>query len=256
MKKPTIGVFGLGNMGGAIFERIPDTFSKLAYDPFKNNYPHPLEMDISNVISKSDILILCVKPDGIIPILEGIKIPKQIISIAAGISLSTLRMYSHPDSKILRIMPNLPLTHGEGVIACVGDKDLFSIASEIFQSCGKVIELKNEEEIDCITALSGSGPAFVFTFAQAMAEGGVLTGLNYSKSLEIAIQTIKGSVILLEKELKNDSESHPYKWRNKVTSAGGTTIAGLEKLEGGGFVHSVMNAIMQAFKRTKEIGRK
>ena len=165
-------------------------------------------------------------------------------------------MNSHSDSKAIRIMPNLPLVAGEGVVACFGDTDLVEEAKSIFQNTGLVIELNNENEIDIITALSGSGPAYVYTFLQALAEGGLKCGLSYTQSLQIAIQTVKGSIIYMENELKNNPTTHPYQLRNKVASPSGTTIYGLESLEKNGFTHSVMEAIFIGYLRAKELGRK
>jgi len=254
--KKTIGIFGIGNMGYPIYKNIPDIYETLVYDPYTNHTDIPLESSSEVMIERSDILILCVKPDKIETVLRSIQSPKKIISIAAGITLSTIKMNSHSDSKAIRIMPNLPLVAGEGVVACFGDTDLVEEAKSIFQNTGLVIELNNENEIDIITALSGSGPAYVYTFLQALAEGGLKCGLSYTQSLQIAIQTVKGSIIYMENELKNNPTTHPYQLRNKVASPSGTTIYGLESLEKNGFTHSVMEAIFIGYLRAKELGRK
>lgn len=253
--KQTIGVIGLGNMGYPIYKKIPIEFDKIAYDPFTNKEDVLQVETLEEVIKKSNILILCVKPDKITSILQEIKIPKNIISIAAGITLNTMKEFSHSDSNLLRIMPNLPLLSEQGVIACTGNKSLFEIAKVIFKDMGLVVELANENEIDIITALSGSGPAYVFTFIHALAEGGLKCGLSYSQSLKIAIQTVKGSAIFLENELKANSNTHPYQLRNKVTSPGGTTIYGLDKLEEGRFNYTVIDSVSSAYLRAKELGK-
>jgi pyrroline-5-carboxylate reductase len=254
--KQTIGVIGLGNMGYPIYKKIPLEFDKIAYDPYINKEDVIQEKSLNDIIKKSNILILCVKPDKISTILQEIKVPKNIISIAAGITLSTMREFSHNDSNLLRIMPNLPLLSEEGVIACTGNKSTFELAKNIFKNMGLVIELANENEIDIVTALSGSGPAYVFTFIHALAEGGLKCGLSYSQSLKIAIQTVKGSAIFLENELEANSNLHPYLLRNRVTSAGGTTIYGLDKLEEGRFNYTVMESVNSAYLRAKELGKK
>lgn len=254
--KQTIGIVGLGNMGYPIYKNIPLEFEKIAYDPYINKEDVLQEKSLNDLIEKANILILCVKPDKITSILQEIKIPKNIISIAAGITLSTMREFSHIDSTCLRIMPNLPLLSGEGVIACTGNESILAVAKDIFKNMGLVVELANENEIDIITALSGSGPAYVFTFIQAMAEGGLKCGLSYAQSLKIAIQTVKGSAIFLEKELESNSNIHPYNLRNRVTSPGGTTIYGLDKLEKGVFSYTIMDAVNSAYLRAKELGKK
>ena len=252
--KESICVFGLGNMGLPIYHRIPSEFYKLAYDPYIVQNEVQLETDMKKAVESSDILILCVKPDKIIPLLLDIHLPKKIISIAAGITLHALQENLPKGSKVLRIMPNLPLISGEGVIGACGDKDLMQTAKLIFSASGSFIELEKEDEINCITALSGSGPAFAFTFLQALTEGGLKCGLSYPTSLKIAIQTIKGSMIFLENELKTKPETHPYLWRNKVTSPGGTTIYGLHALENGNFNYLVVDAVYKAFLRARELG--
>jgi pyrroline-5-carboxylate reductase len=254
--KQAIGVIGLGNMGYPIYKKIPLEFDKIAYDPYLNKEDVVQEKSLNDVIKKANILILCVKPDKISGILQEIKVPKNIISIAAGITLNTMKEVSHTDSNILRIMPNLPLLSEEGVIACIGNKSIFEIAKLIFKDMGMVVELANENEIDIITALSGSGPAYVFTFIHALAEGGLKCGLSYSQSLRIAIQTVKGSAIFLENELDANSNLHPYHLRNKVTSPGGTTIYGLGKLEEGNFNFTVMESVNYAYLRAKELGKR
>ncbi len=254
--KKTIGIFGIGNMGYPIYKNIPDVYNTLVYDPYTIHKEIALESSSEDMIEKSDILILCVKPDKIESVLRSIKSPKKIISIAAGITLSTIKMNSHSDSKVIRIMPNLPLVAGEGVIACYGDTELIEDTKSIFQNTGLVVELSNENEIDIITALSGSGPAYVFTFLQAFAEGGLKCGLSYTQSLQIAIQTVKGSVIYIENELKKNTNTHPYQLRNKVASPSGTTIYGLESLEKNGFTYSVMEAIFSGYLRAKDLGKK
>ncbi len=251
-----IGIIGLGSMGYPIFQKIPFEFPKYAFDPYTNKDDVLQETSLEDLIIKSDILILCVKPDKISSILQEIKVPKMIISIAAGITLDSIKQFSHEESKFLRIMPNLPLLSGEGVIACIGEKTIMEIAKVLFKNMGVVLEVSSEEEIDIITALSGSGPAFVFTFIHALAEGGLKCGLPYSQALKIAIQTVKGSAIFLENELNQNPSTHPYQLRNRVTSPGGTTIYGLEKLEEGKFNHTLIESVVSAYLRAKELGRK
>lgn len=253
--KTKIGIFGIGNMGFPIYQNIPDTYEILVYDPHTHRREIP-QTSLDSILELSDILLLCVKPDKIESILKKGKVPKKIISIAAGIPLSFLEAHSPIGSQIIRIMPNLPLVVGQGVIACYGDKDLFSDVKTIFQNTGLVFEVGNENEMDIVTALSGSGPAYVFTFLHALAEGGLKCGMSYSQSLQIAIQTLKGSVMYFEEELKNKKDTHPYQLRNQVASPAGTTIYGLEKLEENGFNHSVMEAVFTGFLRAKELGKK
>ncbi|MBE7410769.1 MAG: pyrroline-5-carboxylate reductase [Leptospiraceae bacterium] len=251
-----VGVIGLGNMGSAIFHSIKNDFKTSVYDPFQNIQGVSQEENISTLSNKSDIIIVSVKPDKVFEVLKEIQSPKILISIAAGVTISDLQKNSYPESQIVRAMPNLPLTVKEGCIAYFGNKEAYPIVQKIFQNSGIVMELGSEKNLDAFTGLAGSGPAFVFTFIQSLAEGGVKSGLTYSDSLKAAIQTVKGSVKLLENEIDKFPQTHPYTLRNKVTSPGGTTIYGLDSLEKGNFSHSIISAVYKAYKRAVEIGKK
>jgi pyrroline-5-carboxylate reductase len=250
MKK--VGIIGLGNMGYPIFQAIKAEFDVICYDPFSKRLDIPFITDLKLVEEVSEILIVCVKPDKVAGVLKQLKSPKKIFSIAAGISLEKLRESSPPNSRVVRIMPNLPLQIKEGCMGFIGDKDVYPDVISIFEKLGLLLELSSESLIDAVTGLSGSGPAFVFSFIQALAEGGVKSGLSYSDALKMSIQTVKGSAMLLESELKA-TEIHPAQLRNRVTSPGGTTIYGLDKLEESQFHYGVMNAVFAAFKRAEEL---
>ncbi len=252
--KTKIGIFGIGNMGFPIYQNIPDTYEILVYDPHTHRKEIP-QVSLESILELSDILLLCVKPDKIESILKKVMVPKKIISIAAGIPLSLLEVHLPMGSQIIRIMPNLPLVVGQGVIACYGDQDLFTDVKTIFQKTGMVYEVGTENELDIVTALSGSGPAYVFTFLHALAEGGLKCGMSYPQALQIAIQTLKGSVIYIEEEFKKKKDIHPYQLRNQVASPAGTTIYGLDRLEESGFNHAVIEAIFKGYLRAKELGR-
>lgn len=250
-----IGIVGLGNMGYAIYKSLCDKYAIQVFDPYvKQKYP---EISFCNSISeleKENIVILAVKPNKVVEVLREFQSPHIYISIAAGVKISTLKENSHANSTIVRLMPNLPLVANEGAIGMFGDEKGYNTTKELFSSLGKIIELPNEELMDAVTALSGSGPAYVFSFLHAMAEGGLKCGLSYDMSLELALQTLKGSVIYIEKLKKENSFHHLAELRNKVTSPAGTTIYGLEVLEEKGFHASVMKAIFSAYQRAKELG--
>jgi pyrroline-5-carboxylate reductase len=249
MKK--VGIIGLGNMGYPIYSAIQNEFRITCYDPYSKRKDITFETDFTK-LEECEILIVCVKPDRVVETLKQIKTPKKIFSIAAGISISKLRENSPANSQIVRLMPNLPLQIKEGCLGFIGDREAYEDVKGIFEKLGLLIELSTEAAIDAVTGLSGSGPAFVFSFIQALAEGGVKSGLTYSDALRLSIQTVKGSAILLEEELRTN-EAHPNELRNKVTSPGGTTIFGLDKLEENHFHYAVMNAVYAAFKRAEEV---
>ncbi len=257
MEKEIIGIAGFGNMGSAIWKALHKEKDILIYDPYITQFPagsHHTE-NINDFIMKSDIIILCVKPDKVKEFLSEVKSPKKIISIAAGITLSSIRENLPEGSSAARLMPNLPLTVGQGAIGYISDNALREKTAELFSKLGLLVEVSKEELMNSVTGLSGSGPAFVFSFIQAMAEGGVKCGLSYDQALRLAVQTVKGSAEYLEEELSKDKSIHPSLLRNRVTSPGGTTIYGLEKLEENSFHFAVMNAVFTAFKRSEELGK-
>lgn len=253
----TIGIAGCGNMGGAIYLSLKKRYPTqvLGYDPYMtSNKKIELVSSWEEFISKSEVIIVCVKPGKVSELLKQIQTPKKIISVAAGIGTQAIRKDLPSGSQVVRVMPNLPLLVSEGAIGYYGDKALYETVSEIFQSLGHSVELGSESLIDAVTGLSGSGPAYVFKFIQALAEGGVLSGLGYQEALDLSIQTVIGAAELLRKERKKDPATHPEVWKNKVTSPGGTTIAGLAELEKNGFSNAILEAVKAATKRSQELG--
>nr|WP_246838741.1 pyrroline-5-carboxylate reductase [Leptospira stimsonii] len=255
--KHTIGIAGCGNMGGAIYLSLKKRYPTqvLGYDPYMtSNKKIELVSSWEEFSSKSDLIVVCVKPGKVVELLKQVASTKSVISVAAGISTQTIRNSLPSGSKVVRIMPNLPLLVGEGAIGYYGDSELYETVEEIFQSLGHSVALSSESHLDAVTGLSGSGPAYVFKFIQALAEGGVQSGLAYQEALDLSIQTVLGSAELLRKERKKDPGTHPEVWKNKVTSPGGTTIAGLAELEKHGFSHAILEAVQAASKRSKELG--
>lgn len=252
-----IGIVGIGNMGNAIYNSIKDKYEIYVFDPYKEKEVQRISFvkSIADLEEQCNIILLCVKPDQIRDSISQFTEPKDFISIAAGIPIAFLKERSPAKSRFIRLMPNLPLLVEEGAMGYIGDKDLYPDVEEIFSKLGKLIEIKKESLMDAVTGLSGSGPAFVFSFIHALAEGGVKSGLSFEEALALAIQTVKGSAIYLEKEW-NSSKAHPAYLRNKVTSPGGTTIYGLEQLEAGKLHHTVMEAVFAAYERGKELGKK
>ncbi|MDV6236493.1 pyrroline-5-carboxylate reductase [Leptospira ellisii] len=255
--KHTIGIAGCGNMGGAIYSSLKKRYPTqvLGYDPYlTSNKKIELVSSWEEFSSRSDLIVVCVKPGKVTELLGSILAPKRVISVAAGIGVETIRKNLPDGSKVVRVMPNLPLLVGEGAIGYYGDAELYGTVDEIFHSLGLTLPVASESLLDAVTGLSGSGPAYVFKFIQALAEGGVLSGLGYQEALDLSIQTVIGAAELLRKERKKDPQTHPEVWKNKVTSPGGTTIAGLAELERNGFSHGVLEAVRAASLRSKELG--
>jgi len=154
-------------------------------------------------------------------------------------------------AKVVRVMPNIGVAVGEGALGVTANyllapDELESVAA-LLAPLGRIVEV-NEEQMDAVTALGGSGPAFFLSFLEAMIDGGVKMGLPRDKAYALAVQTIKGTVALLEKE-----HSHPVLMKERVTSPGGTTIAGLIVLEEKGFKGIVVRALEAARTRAGEL---
>ncbi len=176
-----------------------------------------------------------------------------VISIAAGIPISFIEGKLAAVSRIIRVMPNTPALILEGACAVSGGKETteqdMGVGMTIFSAIGKCVRLE-ESYLDAVTGLSGSGPAYVFTFIDAMIDAGIKVGLMPGDARELALQAILGSVKLVQ-----EKEMHPAQARAMVTSPGGTTIAGLHALEKSAFKAAVMDAVEAAFNRSRELGR-
>jgi len=215
--------------------------------------------DASLVWTQCRVVILAVKPQIVTGVLQSglgeITAEHLLISIAAGIPLALLEgTLSSTGCRMIRVMPNTPalvlkgasaLSPGQGVSA--GD---LALARSIFDAVGTTVVL-DEAYLDAVTGLSGSGPAYVFTFLEALTDAGVKVGLARSVAQDLVLQTVLGSVLLAM-----ETGEHPAELKAMVTSPGGTTIAGLHELEKGAFRATIMNAVEAAAHRSCELGRR
>jgi len=207
-------------------------------------------------VMEAQVVLLAVKPQVMGQVLAGIREAARpdhlIISIAAGVALKTLET-ALPRSRVTRAMPNTPTLAGVGMAALApGGRatplDL-ALALEIFEAVGRAVVVE-EKLMDAVTGLSGSGPAYVAVFLEALTDGGVKMGLPRPLALLLASQTVIGAARLcLEKEIT------PGTLKDLVTSPGGTTIAGLHVLEEGRFRGLVMSAVEAAARRSRELGK-
>lgn len=210
------------------------------------------------IFENCKIIILAVKPQTMKGMLEECRERVQsqhiLISIAAGLPISFyLNIIGKEETKMIRVMPNTPALVLEGASALsknqnVTDDELRS-AEQIFLAVGEVVIL-DETHLDAVTGLSGSGPAYVFSFVEALVDAGVKAGLTRAISEKLAMQTVSGSVKLLK-----ESGEHPAALRGKVTSPGGTAITALHVLEKVGFHGIVMDIVESAVIRSKELGQ-
>mmetsp|Transcript_28600 Transcript_28600/g.58119 ORF Transcript_28600/g.58119 Transcript_28600/m.58119 type:complete len:278 (-) Transcript_28600:1765-2598(-) len=202
----------------------------------------------------TDAIILAVKPNIISSVCADVSNAggdAVIISIAAGVKLSVLEA-AMPGRRVVRVMPNTPCLVGEAASgfalgSLANDKDR-EIVKSIFGSVGLALEVK-EELLDAVTGVSGSGPAYVFQFIEALSDGGVRAGLPRNIATQLAAQTVKGAA-----EMVLSTGKHPGLLKDGVTSPGGTTIAGVEALENGGFRSATISAVKAATKRSMQLG--
>ncbi len=213
---------------------------------------------IKEVSQNSEFIFLAVKPQNLEEIKDQIgealnerKGGFCLISMLAGVSVSKLESAFGEDKNIIRIMPNTPVSVGEGMILLTsnkGGKSYTEEFKELLKEGGTLDEIP-EKLIDAGTAISGCGPAFCFMFIDALADAGVLMGIPKDKATEYAVQTLLGSASLAKK-----SDETPSALKDKVTSPGGSTIEGVKALEEGSFRATVMNAVLKSFERTRELG--
>jgi len=264
----SVGIMGLGNMGESITRALLG--AGLAVGDILSFEIKPERMrtvtsayGIGAAASPRDLaaqcryLILAVKPQdaktAISALAPSIDESRIIISIMAGITTSSIISMLEKPAKVVRVMPNIGVAVGEGALGVTANyllapDELESVAA-LLAPLGRIVEV-GEEQMDAVTALGGSGPAFFLSFLEAMIDGGVKMGLPRDKAYDLAVQTIKGTVALLEKE-----HGHPALMKERVTSPGGTTIAGLIVLEEKGFKGIVVRALEAARTRAGELSR-
>ncbi|MCL4537259.1 MAG: pyrroline-5-carboxylate reductase [Nitrospirae bacterium] len=262
-----IGFIGGGNMAEAIIKGVKSQESGVRRDILvsepsedrrkylQQTYGIKTTESNKEVASSCNIIILAIKPQNMAAVLDEvadlITEEKTVVSIAAGITLSFLQS-KLKTKKLIRVMPNTPAIVQEGMSVmslceCFSDKDI-AIVRDIFMSVGKVLTLP-EKYINAVTAVSGSGPAFVALFIEAMIDAGEKIGLSRDNASELAIQTLIGTASLL------DTGMPPEKLREMVTSPGGTTAAGLKVFEEKGFKDIVYDALHAAKKRAEELAK-
>ena len=264
-----IGMIGTGNMGRALIDGLlrsgatqPGNIlcadaSERQLAMVHEQYQVATTTDNVEVAKASDIIIYAVKPQIIASVLketaEHLDMRKLVISIAAGVPLAAIESVLNKDLRLIRVMPNVAVAVREGATAVAAgghaDQEDVKLAMEIFDSVGKSIFLKENDLMDAITGLSGSGPAYIFMIVDALADAGVKVGLSRQDALFLASQTILGAAKLLL-----ETGSHPGQLKDSVTSPGGTAIAGLHTLEKGGLRTTLINAVEAATNRSRELG--
>ncbi|MFA5079571.1 MAG: pyrroline-5-carboxylate reductase, partial [Dehalococcoidia bacterium] len=181
-------------------------------------------------------------------------VSQLVISIAAGITLGTMAQ-SLKQAALVRAMPNTPAQVGRGMTVWTSSGELsgkkHEMARRILASLGDELYLKDEKYLDMATAVSGSGPAYVFLFMEALIDAGVHIGLTRDVAQKLVVETVAGSAEAMKKTAR-----HPAELRNMVTSPGGTTAEALHRLESGGLRSLVANAVLAAYEKSQSLGRK
>lgn len=266
----SIGFIGCGNMaqaiiGGIVNANIVQKDKLIGSNRGEKNLRKVNELygiktthDNKEASKNSDILVLAVKPNMYSSVIEEIKsVVKEdviIVTIAAGISISFIEKAFGRNIKVVRTMPNTPALVGEGVTAvCCNDKvtseELDDIVC-IFKSFGTA-ELIDEKLMDAVPAVSGSSPAYVYMFIEALADGAVRDGIPRDKAYKMAAQAVLGAA-----KMVLETDIHPGKLKDNVCSPGGTTIEAVYTLEKNNFRGTVMEAMKACTDKTKEMSKK
>ena len=268
MSEVKFGFIGTGNMGAALARALRKTVP--GHEVLLSNRTavkaqtlaaelNCRAADNKTVAGQAKYLFLGVKPQMMKEMLDGIKETLSdrtdrfvLVTMAAGIKIDSINEMLGAKYPVIRIMPNTPVAIGEGVVLYSASEDVFMDEITDFSNCMRnvgILDRLDENLIDAACAVSGCGPAFVYMFAQALADGAVECGLPRAKAARYAAQTLIGSARLIL-----ESEKHPEQLKDEVCSPGGTTIAGVHALEKDGFRGAVMDAVKSAFDKTKGIG--
>lgn len=265
LENKKIGFIGAGVMAEAIVRGLLKVGispgSLLAYDPSDQRCAlcrDELGIEVTDsrsVVRSADIVIIAVKPAVVTDVLEGVcdllSADKLVISIAAGVRTDTIQEHLAEGVPVVRVMPNTPCLIGAGASALApgryADSVHMDLACEIFGSVGLAVRV-TEDKLDAVTGLSGSGPAYVYMFIEALADGGVRMGLPKATALKLAAQTVAGAA-----EMVLETGEHPAELRDRVTTPGGTTITAITSLEKAGFRAAAMDAVAAAAQRSAEL---
>jgi pyrroline-5-carboxylate reductase len=269
LHEKTIGFIGAGNMGEALINGVlsaglyrPESIFCSDPDSAKRQdattrYGVRTSENNLEVIRQSDIIILAVKPQILSRVFQEsaaeLNHSKLIVSIAAGVPLTSLADLSREPLRLVRAMPNICVSVKAGATAVVPGKhataeDMATVIT-IFNSVGRCVALGSEHLMDAVTGLSGSGPAYAYVMIEALADGGVKMGLGRQEALLLAAQTLMGAA-----QMHLETQVHPGELKDRVTSPGGTTIAGLHALEKGGLRGTLISSVEAATERSRVLG--
>lgn len=261
-----LGVIGVGKMGGIIVRSVVDSTLKSQQVWITDLYTDLVkelcdEIQVNRASSIEELLqntdvILCAVPPVAVPhilpqISKGLTPAHWIISIAAGVTTETLESYFESSPPIVRVMPNIAATVGAAIsvltAGSAATEKHIDIAQKLFDSCGTTLTME-ERHMNAVTGVSGSGPAYVALFIEALADAGVHVGLPRNESQTLATHTVLGAAKMMA-----ETEDHPAVLKNRVTTPGGTTAAGLHALESGRIRATIADAILAATERARQL---
>lgn len=268
-RKKRLGFIGAGNMAGALLkgvlaaglyragdlwvtDAVPDQCRRV-----RRRYGVGAARDNRELVRGSQIVLLAVKPQVLPEVLEEIKgdagSRHLFMSIAAGVPLRRLEAGLGERVRVVRVMPNAPALLGKGISVLVKGSRATSgdlrLALRIFRGVGDAVAVDDEQLLDPVTGLSGSGPAYVYRFAEALIEAGTRQGIPAEVVGRLVFRTLDGAAAMLL-----ETGMTPKELREMVSSPGGTTLAGLAALDGGGFMDAVIAAVAAATNRSRELG--
>ena len=269
IKGKKVGFLGAGNMGEALIRGmlqagLVPAGSIFASDPQRERLAHVVKQygirgvsGNAELVREADVVVLAVKPQIMASVLAeiapAVDARKLCVSVAAGVATGTIRSQLSRPVRLIRVMPNTPALVLEGVTAIARADGLepgdLETVQELFGAVGKAV-LLDEDALDAVTGLSGSGPAYIAIVIESLADGGVKMGLDRATAMTLAAQTVLGSAKLIL-----ETGVHPGQLKDMVSSPGGTTIAGISALEEGGVRRTFITAVERATLRSRELGR-
>jgi pyrroline-5-carboxylate reductase len=263
-----LGFLGAGNMGeamirGVLSAKLYPADRVVVYDAaagrsesLRHRFGVTAASSVGELLAATDTVVIAVKPQVLPEVLGGIPREaargKTFISIVAGVATAVFEQALGDDAKVVRTMPNTPAQVGMGSTGIYFPAGVDPATRErvraVFASFGEVAEMPREELLDVVTALSGSGPAYAFLFLEALADGAVRAGMGRPEAYRLAAATLEGAARMVR-----ETGKHPAELKDMVMSPGGTTAAGVEALERGAFRATVMDAVLSAWRRSREL---
>ncbi|MBV7294537.1 pyrroline-5-carboxylate reductase [Corynebacterium sp. TAE3-ERU12] len=260
------GKIGTALIGGLIDGDVPPNRIHVAdalpgrAEELGEQYGVTASQDAPTAAEKADVVFICVKPHDVSAALESIAAPLDeaegdpvVVSMAAGLTLETLEHIMAAGTPVVRVMPNTPMLVGRGVSAIAPGRfasaEVLDMVAELLSKVG-VVEKVTEAQMDAVTAISGSGPAYFFQFIEAMCDGGVSLGLSRDQAQRLAVETMAGAAEMLAAEGVD-----PVQLRANVSSPGGTTVAATRALDEHGLRGAVYAAMQACHDRSVELGQ-